>query len=426
MQCSKLVFGLTCLLAVFLPIRGHALLVVGNGDRLPMLPSELTLHAGPIERHVPLSEVRWWFRYRELTPEEMTNAFSPVVNRTPEEMLLAVSGIKFPTRNKKQTVVTLDETAVIRHLEDIAAQVNQEKQDALFRVENNRVVEFQAHREGRTLDQASAIRNIAHALAHADKEVPLPVTTAAPAVRLGDLNALGIKDLLGEGISDFKGSSRSRIQNIEVGSRQFRGLLITPGETFSFNQGLGPVTAKAGYLPEIVIKPEGLTPELGGGICQVATTAFRAAFFSGLPIPVRKNHSLNVSYYKWPYGEGLDATVYPPTVDLKFQNDTSSHIMIWTRVEGTRLIFEFWGTKDDRTVAMEGPVQYDRKSGGAVKATVVRKIERNGEIVHTDEFKSNYRSVASVPKLYGYPKSTESTTATTAQPATDAPQAINN
>jgi vancomycin resistance protein YoaR len=79
-------------------------------------------------------------------------------------------------------------------------------------------------------------------------------------------------------------------------------------------------------LPELVIKKEGTVPEFGGGLCQVSSTAFRAAMNGGLPITQRRNHAYAVQYYA---PQGTDATIYPGVVDLKFINDTPGDILIW-------------------------------------------------------------------------------------------------
>ncbi|TSA46411.1 hypothetical protein D4R52_00550, partial [bacterium] len=232
-----------------------------------------------------------------------------------------------------------------------------------------------------------------------------------PQVRLTDLNNLGIQELLATGKSDFTGSTASRITNIRVGAARYRGLIIKPGEIFSFNKFLGPIDAEHGFKPELVIKPEGTVPEFGGGLCQVSSTAFRAAFFGGLPILERRNHSYAVKYYEWisddqPRAVGLDATIYPGAVDMKFQNDTPGAILIWTRVEGNRLYFDFYGTPDHRVVTVDGPHPYDLRSSGAVKSKVSRTVTQNGE-KKEETFQSNYVSPLLFPKTYEYPKPVE-------------------
>ena len=131
----------------------------------------------------------------------------------------------------------------------------------------------------------------------ADQTIELAVTTTAPSVDVGDVNDLGINEILGVGTSNFSGSPTNRIKNIKNGARLLNGTLIKPGETFSLLNTLKPFTTDNGYLPELVIKGDKIQPELGGGLCQIGTTIFRAAMNSGMPIVERRSHSLAVSYY---------------------------------------------------------------------------------------------------------------------------------
>jgi vancomycin resistance protein YoaR len=105
-----------------------------------------------------------------------------------------------------------------------------------------------------------------------------------------------------------------------------------------------------------VIKGNETKPEYGGGLCQIGTTVFRGALASGLDITARRNHSYRVSYYE---PAGTDATIYDPWPDLKFKNDTGKHILIQTRIDGRKIYFDFWGTKDGRQVSMTEPVVYN-------------------------------------------------------------------
>jgi vancomycin resistance protein YoaR len=141
-----------------------------------------------------------------------------------------------------------------------------------------------------------------------------------------------------------------------------------------------------GFLPELVIKPEGVTPEFGGGLCQVSTTTFRAAMNAGLPITARRNHSFAVQYYA---PQGTDATIYPGSSDLKYTNNLTSALLIRTRIEGRKLYFDFFGTKDERAVTFDGPTVYDKKPDGSMKATWTRHVTLNGE-TKDQTFKSTY------------------------------------
>lgn len=300
------------------------------------------------------------------------------------------------------------EAALGQFLLGLAAKENRPAQDAVLEIENDRATAFAPDEAGQALDLAESRRQIIAALINQQPEVVLPVVLDSPKIKLSETNALGIRELVARGQSDFSGSPRNRIHNIRVGAARFHGVIVQPDEEFSFTKYLGPVDGEHGFLPELVIKPEGTVPEFGGGLCQVSTTAFRAAFFGGLPIMARRNHSYAVKYYEWiadgvPRSVGLDATIYPGAQDMKFLNDTEAPLLIATKIEGTRLYFEFYGTQDGRVVEVDGPQAYDRKPSGAVKATVARKIFKNGELAEERTFLSNYVSPSLYPHVYEFP-----------------------
>ncbi|OGY43356.1 MAG: hypothetical protein A2731_00665 [Candidatus Buchananbacteria bacterium RIFCSPHIGHO2_01_FULL_39_8] len=141
------------------------------------------------------------------------------------------------------------------------------------------------------------------------------------------------------------------------------GILIAPNEEFSLLEALGSVDGEHGYKQELVIKGDRTIPEYGGGLCQIGTTTFRAALRSGLPITQRRNHSYRVVYYE---PAGMDATIYNPSPDMRFVNDTGYYILFTTRIEGDDLIFEFYGTKDGREVKIDPdpPAIYNVTSSG--------------------------------------------------------------
>lgn len=206
------------------------------------------------------------------------------------------------------------------------------------------------------------------AVANGIKEVPIPVVSIPPDLDIApELQELGIKERIGIGHTSYYGSPPNRVHNIKVGSAKFNGKLIAPGETFSFNENLGPVGAGTGYKKELVIKKEGTLPDFGGGVCQVSTTMFRAILFSGLPIVERNQHTYAVSYYSQILGHGLDATIFLGGPDLKFKNDIGGHILIQTYVENDyELYIVFYGTPTGRTVTLEGPYLSNYRQPGPV------------------------------------------------------------
>lgn len=269
-------------------------------------------------------------------------------------------------------------------LTEIINEVNQPARSAKLIMENGRANEFEPGQKGQTAD----VHALLEAIRSGEQKIVLPVVFTRPSVSLAETNGLGINELVAVGESDFSGSPRNRIHNIRVGADRYQGLILKPGEQFSFNKFLGDVDAAHGFLPELVIKREGLVPEFGGGLCQVSSTAFRAAMNAGLPIDERRNHSFAVRYYA---PQGTDATIYPGVVDLKFTNNFPGHLLIRTKVSGNKLYFEFYGTKDGRRVAFDGPTSYDFKPDGSLKSVWNRTVTLNN-IDSEQTFRSTYVS----------------------------------
>jgi vancomycin resistance protein YoaR len=293
--------------------------------------------------------------------------------RFAQATISGVSLVDYDQLLTDQTVVSLDQ---------ITQSINQPAKSPQLIIENNRATNFDPGQNGQSLDLYTLRTSL---LSNTDK-IDLPVIISLPHNTLAQTNTLGINELVAVGESNFSGSPKNRIHNITVGAKKFNGLIIQPNEEFSFNKYLGDVDAEHGFLPELVIKPEGVTPEFGGGLCQVSSTTFRAAMNAGLPITARRNHSFAVQYYA---PQGTDATIYPWSADLKFINNLKSVMLIRTRIDGRKLYFEFYGTKDDRQISFDGPTQYDKKSDGSMKAIWTRHVTLNGQT--TDQvFKSVY------------------------------------
>jgi len=186
------------------------------------------------------------------------------------------------------------------------------------------------------------------------KYVRIPAKKKFSTVIIHDkaLQKRGISEIIAIGESNFLGSSWARKRNITVASNLYNGLILPKGKVFSFNEILKDVSPERGFAKELVIKGNKTEKEHGGGVCQVSTTVFRAAFLGGLKIEKRRSHSYAVPYYK---PHGLDATIYLDVQDFKFRNDTDGDILIQTIVQDSDMKFIFYGTSDNREVEIEGP-----------------------------------------------------------------------
>ena len=180
---------------------------------------------------------------------------------------------------------------------EIAKSVNREPQDSVFIFEEGRVKEFAPSKEGVTLDAEALTVKIKESLTTLEiseetlVSIDVPVEKKAPKIQTEDVNNLGIRELIGRGSSRFAGSIANRIYNISLASSRFKGVLVAPGETFSFNNVLGDVSGFTGYKQAYIIQDGKTILGDGGGVCQVSTTLFRAAFAAGLPIGERRAHA---------------------------------------------------------------------------------------------------------------------------------------
>lgn len=325
--------------------------------------------------------------------------------QSPVDLITKSLGTDSSESNDSKTY-NYDLNKIYLFIKQLSAKINVSSIEPSLQIQNNQVTAFTPPQTGQEVDIHFSAFRAETALNNGQNFSELTVVNTEPKKSLSETNSLGINELIGQGSSNFKGSPKNRRHNIAVGLEKFKGLIIAPGQEFSFNQNLGPVTAEAGFLPELVIKgSQGTIPELGGGLCQVSTTVFRAAMTTGLPITTRRNHAYAVQYYS---PQGTDATIYPGSADLKFINNTPASILIWAyEKDANTLNFDFYGTGDGRQVTLEKPVVYDRKTDGSMRASWTRIVTKDGT-TSTSTFKSFYQS----PSLFHKSESFVSATGT--------------
>jgi len=284
--------------------------------------------------------------------------------------------LEFAKDESNKTIIVFNEEKLVSKLQEIAAEINIAPQNAKFTFADNKVEEFEPHKNGLELDidQNMVLINeqffiLKPVITEEEEEaeqnmIDLIVNESEPEVLTADVNNYGIKEIIGVGESDFSGSSSNRIGNIRNAARILHGTLIEPDKEFSLVDAVGEVNAATGFFPEYVIKGDRTIKEYGGGLCQIATTTFRVAMYAGLPITERKPHSYIVSYYK---PIGFDAAIYGPHPDVRFINDTGHYILLQTEIDGTRLIFTFWGQSDGRQVEITEPEVYNWRGAPPAK-----------------------------------------------------------
>lgn len=367
---------------------------------------ELKLIIGGQEETISLKEISQWTTVKTiLINDKSARAEIENIYYCPTDPVFCKLTKTYRERNHLtiKSVYTVKKETLYSFLEDLGRRINKDPVDAEFAVENGKVSAFAFSKNGIEIDIDASAKTLIdiilqnnHSNEKFPEEVYLAYKVIEPEIKSEDVNALGINTLIGEGRSNFKGSSKDRIHNIRVASNRFNGVLIKPGEEFSFVEILGPVDGEHGYKEELVIKKDKTEPEFGGGICQVSTTVFRAAILSGLKITARRNHSYAVKYYK---PIGFDATIYIPRPDLRFKNNTPGHILIQTTIEENNLIFRFYGKDDGRKIEMIGPYITEKRADGSMKTTFTQKVyDKEENIIIEDVFKSNYDSPDNYPK----------------------------
>lgn len=294
-----------------------------------------------------------------------------------------------------------DPDKVNSYLGEVSKDIDRPAVDAQLNVTDGRATIFVASQNGQRLNTTKTRDAILESLSlpSSQRVVAMSVDILKPTVSEESLNSLGIKELLSEGVSYFPGSPPNRLVNVRTGAARFNGVLLKPGEVFSFGNLLGPVGPEQGYVPGLIILADHEEKAYGGGLCQVSSTAFRAALLAGLPILERTNHAFAISYYTAPYGvPGVDATIYYPPVDFKFRNDTDAHILIQTEMVGTTLKFRFYGTKKKEGV-IRGPYFVSGSSDVNKPSQTVfyRDVTVNGQVTKTDTFNTYYKSALDFP-----------------------------
>ncbi len=322
--------------------------------------------------------------------------------------------------------VGLNPAALRNSLNDLKVLIDRNPENArfVFNDETGQIEPIAASSIGRTMDVEASITTINDALLRGEHNVTLAVAEQLPAVvDTATGGQLGITQLVAEQTTYFYGSSAARIQNIVASANQFHGVLVAPGEVFSMGNILRDISLENGFAEALIIYGGRTIKGVGGGVCQVSTTLFRTVFFAGYPVIERHSHAYRVTYYEMDRSgskdarlAGLDAAVFFPLVDFKFQNDTPHWLLMETYVNAAArtITWKFYSTSDGRNITWEttGPrnvvppkapifeenpemkegeiSQVDYAAEGA-DVTVNRTVWRNGQVYFTDSFQTHYQ-----------------------------------
>ena len=145
-------------------------------------------------------------------------------------------------------------------------------------------------------------------------------------------------------------NNENRNTNLKLACKALNGMILQPGEEFSYNNALGKRTAEKGYKLAQAINGGEMVDTIGGGICQGSSTLYYCTLLADLEIVSRTNHSFPSSYIDY----GMDATVSWGSPDFKFKNNTAYPIKIEAEVSGGYVKIKILGTDErDYYVRME-------------------------------------------------------------------------
>lgn len=226
------------------------------------------------------------------------------------------------------------------------------------------------------------------------QRVEVPVVEVRPTIDSENLASLGITELLGRGDSNFYNGTWARNENIRVATGLLNGALVPPGGTFSFNEAIGEITYDKGYQEASVVVAEQVGRDIGGGVCQVSTTVFRAALLAGMPIVEWHPHTFRLPGYEganWP--AGFDASILQygedPSSwgDFKFENYSNSWLLVESWVNGESMTVNIYGTGDGRDVDLK--IWDVEEANDAAFTRII--TDTNGEVIAEREFYSPFK-----------------------------------
>lgn len=318
---------------------------------------------------------------------------------------------------------TYSPSVLLTKLNPIIAKEKIAPRNAQFSFANGKVTAFILSSDGQEVVTADILRAVSEKIPYVTSlsaplqfSMVIPVRVIKPAISSENVDNLGIKEMIGTGSSYFHHSIDSRVFNIGLAASRVNGILVPPGQVFSFDSALGDVSNLTGYKQAYIIENGHTILGDGGGVCQVSTTLFRAILNAGLPIVERHGHAYRVGYYEEDDGPGIDATIFVPTVDLKFKNDTSHYILIQSIMDpqNFHLVYNLYGSADGRSVTMTKPVitnqtppppdkfqddptipsgvikQVDFAAWGA-HVSFSRTVTKNNALYFTDTYETDYQ-----------------------------------
>jgi len=235
-----------------------------------------------------------------------------------------------------QVKIAFSEEKLAERIKSIQAAWETSPRNAEIKLLNDKVVIF-AEKKGYSIDYEKTMEHARRALAGGSLYAEAVGRIMEPKVTAAALE--GIHTLLSEYVTYFDDSDWNRAHNIALASAAINGTLLKPGEIFSLNQQMGPRLAETGYLKAPAFIDNRLAQDIGGGVCQVATTLYNAALLADLTVVERYPHPSPVAYVPI----GRDATIAGDYLDLKFLNNLDTPIYVSSMVEYGKLSIRIFG-----------------------------------------------------------------------------------
>lgn len=308
------------------------------------------------------------------------------------------------------------------YFERLQGTVDREPVDARFEVRSGGIRIVPA-KEGLALDVPGTAKELlAAAVSPTRRVAEIAVATAQPERTTADAKAMGIERRLSSYTTPYAGSA-DRISNLRLAVSLLDGALVAPGGTFSLNEEVGERTLERGFRSAPVIIADEYREAVGGGVSQVATTVFNAAWEAGLKIAERNPHSLYISRYQL----GRDATVNYPDLDLKFVNDTSKWVFVAGAAGDYGITVSIYGGGPERrvlsgegTIRVTGPPRIKRvpdpellkgktrieAEGSSAQATSVTRTvyDAQGNVLRDETWNTSYRGEFRIIRVGTKPK----------------------
>lgn len=301
----------------------------------------------------------------EVTTEALAQAEDEAIQLVAEPVVFTYEGEQYPidTEQLANALVIgrdgssrLDASRITERVDAIAAAVAQPPRNVMLGWDGGLYV-VEDDVDGRELDREAFAEALTSTARSATRTASLPVSTVRAAARTDNLDELRIDQHLAYGSSSFAGSSQTRATNVVVSANNISYKLVAPGEEFSFNDLLGPITPDMGYVTGTIIQGDWAATDIGGGVCQVSTTVFRAAATAGFQFNEWHPHSWRLAFYEIDGSPpGFDAAIYQPNhdgeweKDLLFTNPLDSWLLLMMVVDGDTVRAHFYGRDPGWTV----------------------------------------------------------------------------